>query len=61
MFLLVFKEKSGLLIGNFTWQVGHKKQKNNLFDNLQESAVHKFKIYLHQHDVLQNRFQLCIL
>ena len=36
MFLLVF------FTGNFRWQVGHTKQINHVFDNLQETAVHKF-------------------
>ena len=43
MFLLVSKEKSVQFIGNFIWQVGHMRQKHHLFDNLQESAVHKLK------------------
>ena len=47
MFLLVSKEKSVLFIGNFRWQVGHTKQKNHVFDNLQEAAAHIFdNIYI---------------
>ena len=41
-FLLVSKEKSILFTGHFRWQVGHTKQINHLFDNLQETAVHIF-------------------
>ena len=41
-FLLVFKEKSVLFTGHVRWQVGHTKQINHLFDNLQETAVHNF-------------------
>ena len=47
LFLLVFKEKSVLFNGDFRWQIGHTKQINNLFDNLQEAAVQNFdSIYI---------------
>ena len=47
MLLLISKEKSVLFSGNFRWQVGHTKQKNHLFNSLQETAVHNFdNIYI---------------
>ena len=42
MFLLVLKEKSVVLTGDFRWQVDHTKWINHVFDNLQEAVVHNF-------------------
>ena len=42
MFLVLSKDKSVLSTCNFRWQVDHAKRINNLFDNLQEAAVHNF-------------------
>ena len=47
MFLLFSKEKFVLSTGDFRSQVGHTKQINYLFDNLQEVAGHSFdNIYI---------------
>ena len=39
IFLLVFKEKSDLFIGKFTWQVGHKKQKKTISSTIYRNQL----------------------